>query len=107
MKEWLKRNKINILIMIIYSVFSFIILLFHESWRDEAQSWLIAKDLGFFQILQQMKYEGHFFLWYVILIPFAKLGFPYITIKIVSWVIVSISAWLIIKKSPFKWWVIY
>ena len=105
MKQWLKQNKINILIMTIYSICSLTILLFHESWRDEAQSWLIARDLGFFQILQQMKYEGHFFLWYIILIPFAKLGFPYITIKIVSWVIVSISAWLIIKKSPFKWWV--
>ncbi len=105
MRDWLKQNKKNILIMSIYFICSLIILICHESWRDEAQSWLIARDLGIVEIIQQMSYEGHFFLWYIILIPFAKLGFPYFTIKIVSWAIVSTSAWLIIKKSPFKWWV--
>lgn len=49
-----------------------------------------------------MKYEGHFLLWYLILMPFAKLGFPYITTNIISWSITCISVWLILKKAPFK-----
>lgn len=51
-----------------------------------------------------MKYEGHFLLWYLILMPFAKLGFPYITTNIISWIIVSISVLLILKRAPFKFY---
>lgn len=105
MKEYIKKNKFNISIMLGYMILSFVIMLFHEQWRDEAQSWLIARDLGFLDIIGQMKYEGHPFLWYYILAIFAKLGFPYITVKIVSWLITTISAYLILKKSPFSKWV--
>lgn len=102
MKEFIKKNKYNIVLMIIYSVISFIILLFHESWRDEAQAWLIARDLNIIGIIKQMVYEAHPPLWHIILMPFAKLGFPYITIKIISWLITCISVWLILIKSPFN-----
>lgn len=43
-------------------------------------------------------------LWYLILMPFAKLGFPYITTNIISWIITSISVLLILKKAPFKFY---
>ena len=45
--------------MTIYLIISFIIIILHEAWRDEAQSWLIARDLSFIDILKQMKFEGH------------------------------------------------
>ena len=51
-----------------------------------------------------MKYEGHFLLWYIILMPFAKLGFPYVTTNIISWIITCISVWLILDKAPFKFY---
>lgn len=51
-----------------------------------------------------MKYEGHFLLWYLILMPFAKLGFSYYTINIISWVITSLSVWLILDKAPFEFY---
>ena len=51
-----------------------------------------------------MKYEGHFLLWYIILMPFAKLDFPYFTTNIISWIITSISAYLILDKAPFKFY---
>lgn len=51
-----------------------------------------------------MKYEGHFLLWYFILMPFAKLGFPYITTNIISCIITSISTLLILRKAPFKFY---
>lgn len=51
-----------------------------------------------------MKYEGHFLLWYIILIPFAKLGFPYYTTNIISWIITSLSVWLILDKALFKFY---
>ena len=102
MKEFVKKNKVNLVIMLCYSIITFIILLFHESWRDEAQAWLIARDLNIIDIFGQMKYEGHPVIWYLILVPFAKLGLPYIFVKIVSWLICNIAVWLILKKAPFN-----
>lgn len=108
MLDTIKKNKkliINCLLLISYAVISFLILIFHEPWRDEAQQWLIVRDLDIGQIISQMKYEGHFVLWYMILFPFVKLGFPYITANIISWIICVISVYLIIFKSPLKTWV--
>ena len=102
MKEFVKKNKVNLVVMLCYSIITFIILLFHESWRDEAQAWLIARDLNIIDIFVQMKYEGHPVIWYLILVPFAKLGLPYIFVKIVSWLICNIAVWLILKKAPFN-----
>lgn len=102
MKEFIKKNKVNLVVMLCYSIITFIILLFHESWRDEAQAWLIARDLNIIDIFGQMKYEGHPVIWYLILVPFAKLGLPYVFVKIVSWLICNIAVWLILKKAPFN-----
>lgn len=102
MKEFIKKNKVNLVVMLCYSIITFITLLFHESWRDEAQAWLIARDLNIIDIFRQMKYEGHPVIWYLILVPFAKLGLPYIFVKIVSWLICNIAVWLILKKAPFN-----
>lgn len=99
----ISKNKVNILIFMVYAIVTFIVaIIFHEKWRDEAQAWLIARDLNFFDILKQMSYEGHPPLWHLILAPFAKLGFPYITESIICWIIMCITAGLILAKSPFK-----
>lgn len=101
MKDIIKKNKFNIIVFLLYASITLTIALLHESWRDEAQSWLIARDLNVFEIIGQMRYEGHPCLWYLILHPFAKLGFPYITVKLISWIIMNITAILILTKAPF------
>ena len=108
MIDIIKKNKKNILNMVLifcYAIISFIIVIHHEQWRDEAQQWLIVRDLNFGQIIAQIKYEGHFLLWYMILFPFVKLGFPYITANIISWAICVIAVSIIILKAPFKTWI--
>lgn len=102
MKQKIKNNKLNIIFFVISSLISFTIIFFHEAWRDEAQQWLIARDLDFFGLVKHLKYEGHFILWYLILMPFAKLGFPYITQNIISWFFITLSLWLFLKYSPFS-----
>lgn len=102
MIKWIKANKNDVCVFFIYVVISFCLIFFHEAWRDEAQAWLLARELSFVDLIAQMKYEGHFLLWYLILMPFAKTGFPYVTTNIISWFITSISAWLILKYAPFK-----
>ena len=98
----IKKNKFNIIVFIIYSGITLSLIYFHEIWRDEAQQWFIVKELSVIDIIKQMKYEGHFLLWYFILMPFAKLGFPIITQNLISWAISCLAVILILKKAPFS-----
>ena len=98
------KNKLTYknILLLIYVIITFIITINHEPWRDEAQSWLIAKNLNIIDIIKQMKYEGHPCLWHLFLYPFTRLNFPYKYINIISWLIGCISTGIIIKKSPFS-----
>ena len=58
-------------VFVIYLAAVFFLVSRHENWRDEAQAWLLARDLNVFQLISQMKYEGHPCLWHLILMPFA------------------------------------
>lgn len=40
---------------------------FHELWKDEWQAWMLARDLGWADMLAFLDYEGHPALWYVYL----------------------------------------
>lgn len=104
MIEKIKRNKEKIFLygaLIAYAIVSLIGAITHESWSDEAQAWLIARDLGVFDIVKQMRYEGHSCLWHLVLFPFAHLGFPFETLKIISWFFCVVAVYLILKKAPF------
>ncbi|MGA3316956.1 MAG: hypothetical protein ABSC64_11025 [Candidatus Korobacteraceae bacterium] len=40
----------------------------HEPWADEAQSWLLARDLGWWRLIfSELRYEGHPGVWHTIL----------------------------------------
>lgn len=81
--------------------FNFIMIFRHENWRDEAQAWLIAKELNPIELFDVLSYEGHPCLWFLVLMPFAKLGFPYITLNIISFIFMSIAAVIFVRYSPF------
>ena len=100
-----KRTLLAILLIAVYAVINGILLYFHEPWRDEAQAWLIARDLTFWEIPSLMSYEGHPCLWHWILYPFAHIGLPYITINIVSFVITLAATAFMVWKAPFPIWV--
>jgi len=56
----------------------------HEPWADEAQSWLLARDLPWFKLIfGELRYEGHPGLWHSILwiaihwfhLPYGAMGY--------------------------------
>ncbi len=83
---------VSLMVLGAYGALSIYLLLHHEPWRDEAQAWLIARDLSFGGILRQMGYEGHPALWHMILFPFVKAGCPIIVETVCSTVIMYIAA---------------
>lgn len=81
------------------SVSSFLI---HEPWQDEAQAWLIARDVGnFFDIFNYTAYNGAPFLWYSILYFLNILHLPYESMSVVHAFISIFIAFLVLYKSPF------
>lgn len=40
---------------------------YHELWKDEWQAWLMARDMGWGELLGSLYYEGHPALWYLYL----------------------------------------
>ena len=102
MKKINKDNILNLIIILLYAGITLFIMLHHEPWRDEAQAWLISKNLSITEIFQNAKFEGHPCLWHLLLLPFAKLGFPYITLNIISWILMVLTAILVVYKAPFN-----
>jgi hypothetical protein len=80
-----------------------VITAFHEPWFDEAQAWLIARGATIRELLGSIThYEGHPPLWFLILMPFAKLGVPYeIGLKSINYGLTVAAAGLLIFKAPF------
>ena len=102
--DFSKKHKImQYLIFAIYIVLISVVSAFHETWGDEAQAWVIARDCTYKEILFEIGHlEGHPSLWWLYLSLFAKTGFAYeIGIKLAAIILNTISAYLIIFKAPF------
>lgn len=89
------------IVFIGYLVFNGILLSHHEMWRDEANVWLMARELSPLALLKEIKYQGHPCLWYLLLMPFAKAGLPFRSISFVSYIVMAVTAGLFLYKAPF------
>lgn len=83
-----------------YLVFNGILLARHELWRDEANVWLIARELSPLELLREIRYQGHPCLWYLLVMPFAKAGLPFRTISYISYLIMAVTAGCFLFKAP-------
>ena len=102
-----KKYKSSLIILFIaISIFNLILAINHEYWRDEAQAWLIARDCSLTpdSLFTVTSYEGHPFLWFLLLMPFAKLGFPFTVLKYISWSIMTISLFVFLLKVNMPSW---
>ena len=107
MKEVCEKLKpyLVILIFSVYVLFNGVLLWYHEPWRDEANVWLMARDLSPLQLLKEIKYQGHPCLWYFLVMPFAKAGLPFRTIGVISTGVMAAAAWYYLQKGTQWLWV--
>ena len=96
------RQKVLWLVLFIFMALTLWGGLNHAPWRDEAQAWLIVRDLGFVEIFQQMPYEGSPPLWHLLIAPLVKSGLPYESLIFfhifLAWALVFI--WLFFSPLP-------
>ena len=87
----------------LFVVFTFVSTWTHEPWIDEIYAWQISK-FSIPAIFYEMRYEGHFALWSLLLSPFSHMGLPLKTLGIISWALNAVAIGYFLWKSPFRWW---
>ena len=98
----LKTNKRNWLLLAGYLVCVILLALIHEPWLDELHAWVMARDMSFSELWSAMKVEGHFCLWFWILMPFAKAGLGVYWLQIISIAFMLVAAWILVFKTDFS-----
>jgi hypothetical protein len=71
------KNPLLIFVFLLFIAIGFFNVSKHHPWRDEAQSWLIIRDLNFIEMIKQMPYEGTPPLWHIVTKPLVELNLPY------------------------------
>ncbi len=90
------------LCVLAYAVISIVRVINHIPFADEAHAWSLAENLTYAEMFNEVKNEGHFFLWQTMLYPFAKLHlYPY-SMQILNWIFCTLAIILLWWKAPFN-----
>lgn len=95
MTKWLRFACCALAILLI-----FVGIFHHEAWRDEADVWLVARDLSIADLFRMTRYMGHPSLWYLLVMPLAKSGLPYLSMFLLHGIVISMAIVLLAWKSP-------
>src|SRR5437868_927000 len=100
---WLRPGEV--IVLLAYASLVCVCIPFHEPWVDEAQAWLLARDLSLPSLLFHfLRQEGHPPLWYLVLWGPAHLHASY---GLLNWLIVPIALagiWVLLRYAPFPFY---
>ena len=78
-------------------------VLHHDMWRDELQAWMIVQNShSLIELYTNLRYESHPPLWYWLLMLTQRFSLNPISMQWATLSIASMSAWLVLKFSPFN-----
>lgn len=98
----LRRHWDFALIFIAYAFAVFFILAHHEPWRDEADTWLAARDLSPSALRDFTRHAGQPILWYALLMPLAKAGLPFAAQGLLNFALAVAASALFLWHAPFR-----
>ncbi|MEY4701368.1 MAG: hypothetical protein RL326_1555 [Pseudomonadota bacterium] len=88
--------------MLSYMVLTATLAFHHEPWRDEVDSWLMARDASLATIVRISPDMGTPVGWYFLLKPFASIGLPFATQQALTLVLIWTAVAILIFQSPFS-----
>jgi hypothetical protein len=93
----------EILTILLFVAVSAVLIANHEPWRDEAQIWLIGRDLpDAAHVIAMTPYEGCPVLWILMVFFLAKAGLPYISMFILHFLLMLIGVVVFLVYAPFS-----
>lgn len=93
-----------VIAIVLYGFLIAFTLMKHEPWRDEAQLWIYARDGSIGDLLEDLRFEAHPILWYVVLMPFAKAGLGFGWMQGIHFLVALAVAGLILFSAPLPRW---
>lgn len=74
----------------------------HEMWRDEIQTWLLARDSSSLtDLFRNLEYQGHPGLWPVYLLPLTRITRSPVIMQVFHLLIAATTVYLFVRCSPF------
>ena len=90
-----------LLTILTYTLLVFLGIFYHEPWRDEAQAWLLGRDLSFRELIAEMGYDGSPPLWHLSLSLLSGSGLPYFSMSLWNGLLMVTAAFLFLRFGPF------
>lgn len=98
-----KETTYLLLLTAIYFVVSFIGILHHEFFIDEAHHWLLARDSNSVgNLIQNTRYEGHPLIWSFTLYGITRFTSNPFWMQFLHILISTSFVWVFLKKAPFN-----
>jgi hypothetical protein len=94
-------RRFALILTAIYAALVIWVAIHHEPWRDEADAWLAVRDMSLGQLFHWLGGAGSPGLWYLLLMPLAKLGLPYISMTLLHTGLAIAVAAMIAFRAPF------
>ncbi|UPT69310.1 MAG: hypothetical protein M0D53_08725 [Flavobacterium sp. JAD_PAG50586_2] len=99
-----KETTYLILLTAIYFLVSFVGILHHELWLDEAHHYLLARDSNsFVELIQNTRYEGHPILWNALLYGITRFSLNPFWMQFLHILISTSVVFIFLRKAPFNW----
>ncbi len=100
-KKWANTHKtlFSLIVTLLFIASQIPFLINHEIWNDEATSWQLSKEINLGNFYEVNSAEPHPMLWQLVLAPFSKLGFPIITLNIISLLFVAAAVFLVTRYA--------
>ena len=91
-------------VLAVYATVVGVTVAHHEPWFDEAQSWLLARDLSLPSLIfEWIRYEGTPPLWQLLLWPTTRLQLPYAALGWIGASFAVAGMFVFLRLSPFPW----
>ncbi len=101
---WL--TPVDLCVFVIYCAMLAIFVPFHEPWADEAQAWLLSRDLSLSSLVfHALRHEAHPALWYVLLWITTHLHAGYASLGWLSAAIAAAGIWVLLRFAPFPFYI--
>lgn len=98
----MSKNKLFLICVIVWVLVTLLRVAFHQPWYAESHAYMLAQNYSILDLIAEMRVEGHLLIWYLLIMPFAKLKlwYPY-PMLIINWIFAFVALLLMWKKAPF------
>lgn len=97
------ERRFAIMLTAVFLLVTVPVMLHHEMWRDEIQSWLLARDsVSLRSLFNSLHYEGHPSLWYLVLRPIARTVRDPRWIQPIALLLSCCSVYVFARFAPFS-----